>query len=231
MIKVLRTSRCWTQETLSLVSGVSVRTIQRIEAGDTPSAETLLALAAAFNLTPQDVGGHVGVVHVQEWAQTVVFPNDGARLQYWETPTKLVDYGLKPAGPFDVKRFRIEFPQGERPTLIVERVTARNADSAGSNSGALSPHRTICPCFCEADLSEGETLETRLRDVVAAFRAYGCDGFQPGTSIEQITWVTLMVVGETPLHSMLVTPYTFGAPNLRFIASLNVIPHTTQPTM
>ena len=37
------------------MSGVSTRTIQRVEAGEAPSAETVLALAAAFNLTPSDM--------------------------------------------------------------------------------------------------------------------------------------------------------------------------------
>lgn len=45
-----RKSRAWTQEYLSTVSGVSLRTIQRIEAGAEPSFETALALASCFNI-------------------------------------------------------------------------------------------------------------------------------------------------------------------------------------
>ncbi len=45
-----RKSRAWTQEYLSIISGVSIRTIQRIEAGSEPSFETALALAAGFNI-------------------------------------------------------------------------------------------------------------------------------------------------------------------------------------
>ena len=51
-IKQLRLERAWSQEQLAEISGVSSRTIQRIEQGDASSLETLKALAAAFGLTP-----------------------------------------------------------------------------------------------------------------------------------------------------------------------------------
>ncbi len=49
MIKKLRQERGWSQEQLSELSDLSVRTIQRIEGGQKPSMETLRALAAAFD--------------------------------------------------------------------------------------------------------------------------------------------------------------------------------------
>ncbi len=49
IIRKLRRERGWSQEQLSEVCGLSVRTIQRIENGQTPSMETLQALAAAFD--------------------------------------------------------------------------------------------------------------------------------------------------------------------------------------
>ena len=49
----LRRDKFWTQEDLAAASGVSTRTIQRIERGDGGSLETWKALAAAFDV---DVG-------------------------------------------------------------------------------------------------------------------------------------------------------------------------------
>ena len=48
LIQKLRLQRGWSQEQLAEVAGLSVRTIQRIERGQTPSAESLKALAAVL---------------------------------------------------------------------------------------------------------------------------------------------------------------------------------------
>lgn len=60
-ITVLREARGWTQQHLADASGLSLRTIQRVEAGEvTASKETLLALSGAFNVTlDADDGPHV----------------------------------------------------------------------------------------------------------------------------------------------------------------------------
>ena len=49
-IKRLRVERAWPQEQLSAISGVSTRTVQRIENGEAASFDTLKALATAFGL-------------------------------------------------------------------------------------------------------------------------------------------------------------------------------------
>lgn len=49
-IQKFRLQRGWSQEQLAEVSGLSVRTIQRIESGQTPSLDTLNALAAVFDV-------------------------------------------------------------------------------------------------------------------------------------------------------------------------------------
>lgn len=54
-IQALRKQRAWTQEQLAQCSGLSVRTIQRIENGDPAGAETLQALAAVFEVPVQDL--------------------------------------------------------------------------------------------------------------------------------------------------------------------------------
>jgi transcriptional regulator with XRE-family HTH domain len=50
LIQKLRLQRGWSQEQLAEVSGLSVRTIQRIERGQTASVESLKALGAAFEI-------------------------------------------------------------------------------------------------------------------------------------------------------------------------------------
>lgn len=49
-VKSLRLHKNWSQEQLAQLSGLSVRTIQRIERGDNVGLETLKALAAVFEV-------------------------------------------------------------------------------------------------------------------------------------------------------------------------------------
>ncbi|ENL0802685.1 helix-turn-helix domain-containing protein [Salmonella enterica] len=55
--KSLRLARARSQEQLAELSGLSVRTVQRIENGDQPSLETLSALAAVFEVSVADFSG------------------------------------------------------------------------------------------------------------------------------------------------------------------------------
>lgn len=50
-LKTLRQDKNWSQEQLAEISGVSVRTIQRVEKGENPGTETLKAIAAAFDIS------------------------------------------------------------------------------------------------------------------------------------------------------------------------------------
>lgn len=49
-VKRWRDERCWSQEHFADVSGVSLRTIQRVENGEACSRDTVMAMAAALNL-------------------------------------------------------------------------------------------------------------------------------------------------------------------------------------
>lgn len=49
-IAALRRERSWSQEELAQASGLSVRTVQRIESGDAASLDTKRTLAAAFDV-------------------------------------------------------------------------------------------------------------------------------------------------------------------------------------
>lgn len=50
LIQKLRLKRGWSQQQLAEASGLSTRTIQRIEAGQAPSVESLKSLAAVFEV-------------------------------------------------------------------------------------------------------------------------------------------------------------------------------------
>jgi transcriptional regulator with XRE-family HTH domain len=54
-VQKLRLQRGWSQEQLAELSGVSARTIQRIERGQSASLETLKALAAVFEIALSDL--------------------------------------------------------------------------------------------------------------------------------------------------------------------------------
>lgn len=54
-IKLERLKRAWTQERLAELTRLSVRTIQRLEGGAEPSAETLRVLAEVFELEVEDL--------------------------------------------------------------------------------------------------------------------------------------------------------------------------------
>nr|WP_283254779.1 helix-turn-helix transcriptional regulator [Luteimonas galliterrae] len=56
LIKRLREERGWSQEHLAAVSGLSARTIQRLEADGKASHESRLALASAFGVEPSVLG-------------------------------------------------------------------------------------------------------------------------------------------------------------------------------
>ncbi len=50
MIKKLRKQRLWTQDQLASISGISLRTIQRIEKGGNCSLESIKSLASSFEV-------------------------------------------------------------------------------------------------------------------------------------------------------------------------------------
>jgi transcriptional regulator with XRE-family HTH domain len=54
-IQKLRTIKCWSQDELASASGLSVRTIQRVEKNGTASLETTKALASVFVVSPSEL--------------------------------------------------------------------------------------------------------------------------------------------------------------------------------
>ncbi|MBO6728748.1 MAG: helix-turn-helix transcriptional regulator [Maricaulis sp.] len=58
-LKSLRLERGWSQAELAEISDLSVRTIQRIEKGHTPSLEAIKALASSFALSAGEFQQHL----------------------------------------------------------------------------------------------------------------------------------------------------------------------------
>jgi len=67
LIRKLREERAWSQEHLAAVAGVSARTIQRVEAEGSASAETRMAIATAL-------GVEVSQLNRSEEPQAAVVP-------------------------------------------------------------------------------------------------------------------------------------------------------------
>jgi transcriptional regulator with XRE-family HTH domain len=55
LVRKLRTAKSWSQEELGEISGLSARTIQRIEVEGSGSLDSRRALASAFGLKPEDL--------------------------------------------------------------------------------------------------------------------------------------------------------------------------------
>lgn len=55
IVRKLRTARGWSQEQLGVVSGLSLRTIQRLENGENGSIESVRALATAFDVDTNEL--------------------------------------------------------------------------------------------------------------------------------------------------------------------------------
>jgi transcriptional regulator with XRE-family HTH domain len=90
LVKTLRAEKNWSQEELSEASGLSPRTIQRIENGENASIESIRALAAAFEIDPKEL-----ILSEKEEAMTPFeavkkgllefgdFSGTASRFEYW----------------------------------------------------------------------------------------------------------------------------------------------------
>ncbi|AOE49447.1 helix-turn-helix domain-containing protein [Kangiella sediminilitoris] len=69
VIKKLREQKQWSQEQLSILSGISIRTIQRIESGNRASLESLKALASVFETNIETLQKEIIVIDktTEDW--------------------------------------------------------------------------------------------------------------------------------------------------------------------
>jgi transcriptional regulator with XRE-family HTH domain len=83
LVQKLRLQRGWSQQQLAELSGLNVRTIQRIEKGQEPSVESLKSLAAVFNvdfLTLKEQGME-NVVNESQSAEEILAFNQVRKLK------------------------------------------------------------------------------------------------------------------------------------------------------
>ena len=82
-IKRWREERRWSQEHLAELAGLGLRTIQRIENGDAASQDSLMALAAAYNVDVTmlsiDQEAEAARIVAEKYAQT----RSALRLSFW----------------------------------------------------------------------------------------------------------------------------------------------------
>ena len=62
IVKRLREKKHWSQEQLAEISGLSLRTIQRVEAGNRASVETMKSLAAALEVEVSKLAEEIVVI-------------------------------------------------------------------------------------------------------------------------------------------------------------------------
>lgn len=120
MIKKLRLSKGWSQAQLAQFSGLSIRTIQRIERGHKAGLESLKCLAAVFNVDLQSIQNSEEVAHncqflganpilpVVNVVETAMFYKDSLGFDIdtlWKSP---------PYGVVARDRTIIEFGEGRR---------------------------------------------------------------------------------------------------------------------
>lgn len=81
-IRTLREQRGWSQQHLGRASGVSARTIQRIERGEyEPQPQTLQALAATFHLDVSALRTGLGADDIATFERDFLCPHCGSQLE------------------------------------------------------------------------------------------------------------------------------------------------------
>jgi transcriptional regulator with XRE-family HTH domain len=81
IVKRLREKRNWSQEQLATLSGLSTRTIQRIESGNKASIESLKALASVFEIDISKLQEEIIVIDKtsNEWKKEPLW----VRFSFW----------------------------------------------------------------------------------------------------------------------------------------------------
>jgi len=69
IVKKLREKANWSQEQLAMMSGLSIRTIQRVESGRSASLETLKSLASVFETDISTLTEEITMIdkHTEQW--------------------------------------------------------------------------------------------------------------------------------------------------------------------
>lgn len=73
-LKELRDQNGWSQEVFAKMTGLSVRTIQRIEADGKASGESVLAIASVLNVSPNEIQANSNEIKVN-WSRKMIVKN------------------------------------------------------------------------------------------------------------------------------------------------------------
>jgi transcriptional regulator with XRE-family HTH domain len=119
-VRELREARGWTQQHLADAAGLSLRTVQRIEAGEVaPSKESLLALSGAFDVEPR----HLEDIDYLErvGGATIVIARDADEADLESIHAALNGSGV--AGSYLVTNMDVTVGEGpdEGPHVVIER--------------------------------------------------------------------------------------------------------------
>lgn len=82
-IRTWRDDRCWSQEHLAAAAGVSLRTVQRLEKGESVSRDTVMSLAAAFDVDAGALALDPGLQAKQALAKQARKKKREASLAFW----------------------------------------------------------------------------------------------------------------------------------------------------
>lgn len=100
-IKHLRKEKGWSQDLLAKASGLSLRTIQRVEKDGTSSAETQLALASALDVSPKSLFPISHTPDVQ-WKWRNLMQNSFAIIVLLGAVYMLINLGLEISAFIDI---------------------------------------------------------------------------------------------------------------------------------
>ncbi|MDO2949993.1 2TM domain-containing protein [Aeromonas simiae] len=82
IVRKLRLQRGWSQDQLATLSGLSVRTVQRIERGQAPGLESLKALAAVFEIELSQLQGNTMLSTSEQGNTTGVSREEREAMEY-----------------------------------------------------------------------------------------------------------------------------------------------------
>ncbi|MBQ4835757.1 helix-turn-helix domain-containing protein [Pseudoalteromonas luteoviolacea] len=100
-LKTLRKEKGWSQEVLAKATGLSVRTIQRIEANGKASAESTLALASVYKLSPQELKATSTDIEIN-WTRKVIMKSLVGLLMISSAVGMLIYFGASLRNYLDV---------------------------------------------------------------------------------------------------------------------------------
>ncbi len=110
IVKKLRTDKNWTQEHLAQMSGLSVRTIQRVERGQSASMETLKSLASVFEVDLSKLTEEITMIDkksenwaIQPWWFRFLFLGIPSRQVQLVVEFSLIAFGILALFYFDNK--------------------------------------------------------------------------------------------------------------------------------